>query len=130
VAVPVGPGLKAKQLDVVASKQHIRVGVKGQEPILDVSGEAGRGVQPKGGGGAGAGTHCGSKQCQQSAMLCSLCIGNSNGTTGVQAGSSRNGGSSITCWWWHLNSICSSAAITPPLCTMVPDCAAPHDKAV
>jgi hypothetical protein len=38
VAVPVGVGLKAKQLDVVASKQHIRVGVKGQEPILDVSG--------------------------------------------------------------------------------------------
>jgi hypothetical protein len=38
VAVPVGAGLKAKQLDVVASKQHIRVGVKGQVPILDVSG--------------------------------------------------------------------------------------------
>ncbi|KAF6253789.1 nuclear movement family protein [Scenedesmus sp. NREL 46B-D3] len=35
VAVPVGRGLKAKQLDVVCSKQHIRVGVKGQEPILD-----------------------------------------------------------------------------------------------
>ncbi|WIA40640.1 hypothetical protein OEZ86_013976 [Tetradesmus obliquus] len=35
VAVPVGKGLKAKQLDVVASKQHIRVGVTGQQPIID-----------------------------------------------------------------------------------------------
>lgn len=37
VSVPVGRGLKAKQLDVAIGKQHLRVGVKGQPPILDVS---------------------------------------------------------------------------------------------
>ena len=37
VNVPVGAGLKAKQLDVVIKKQHLTVGVKGQEPVIDVS---------------------------------------------------------------------------------------------
>lgn len=35
--VPVGAGIKAKQLVVVTKKQHLTVGVKGQEPIIDVS---------------------------------------------------------------------------------------------
>lgn len=37
VAVPVGRGVKAKQLDVVMKKQHLIVGIKGQEPVIDVS---------------------------------------------------------------------------------------------
>jgi hypothetical protein len=37
VAVPVGAGVKAKQLDVVVAKQRLRVGVKGAAPIIDVS---------------------------------------------------------------------------------------------
>lgn len=36
VTVPVGAGLKAKQLTVVMKKQHLTVGVNGQEPIIDV----------------------------------------------------------------------------------------------
>lgn len=36
VAVPVGKGLKGKQLDVVVTKTHIKVGVKGQEPVIEV----------------------------------------------------------------------------------------------
>lgn len=36
VLVPVGKGLKGKQLDVDVSRTHIRVGVKGQPPILEV----------------------------------------------------------------------------------------------
>jgi hypothetical protein len=37
VNVPVGGGVKAKQLDVAIAKQHLRVGVKGEAPIIDVS---------------------------------------------------------------------------------------------
>jgi hypothetical protein len=36
VLVPVGQGLKGKQLDVDVTRSHIRVGVKGQTPILEV----------------------------------------------------------------------------------------------
>eukprot|EP00878_Enallax_costatus_P004789 GHUV01005040.1.p1 GENE.GHUV01005040.1~~GHUV01005040.1.p1 ORF type:complete len:326 (+),score=97.63 GHUV01005040.1:124-1101(+) len=35
VNVPVGAGIKAKQLAVVIKKQHLTVGVKGQEPVID-----------------------------------------------------------------------------------------------
>lgn len=35
VSVPVPPGTKAKMLDVVIKKDHIKVGVKGQPPIID-----------------------------------------------------------------------------------------------
>ena len=35
--VPVPRGMKARQLDVIISKQHLRVGVKGEAPIIDVS---------------------------------------------------------------------------------------------
>lgn len=38
VTVPVPEGSKAKQLDVVIEKNYLRVGIKGQKPILDVSG--------------------------------------------------------------------------------------------
>ena len=37
VSVPVPSGVKAKMLDVVLKKDHLRVGVKGQTPIIDVS---------------------------------------------------------------------------------------------
>lgn len=36
-----GKGLKGKQLDVSVSKQHITVGVKGQEPVVQVSNDEG-----------------------------------------------------------------------------------------
>lgn len=36
VSVPVGKGLKGKQLDVIVTKSHIKVGVKGQEPVVEV----------------------------------------------------------------------------------------------
>lgn len=35
VTVPVPAGTRGKQLDVVLRKQHIKVGVKGQEPVLE-----------------------------------------------------------------------------------------------
>lgn len=35
VSVPVGKGLKGKQLDVIVTKSHIKVGVKGQEPVVE-----------------------------------------------------------------------------------------------
>jgi len=35
VLVPVPKGMKARQLDVIISKQHLRVGVKGEAPIID-----------------------------------------------------------------------------------------------
>lgn len=37
VSVPVPPGTKGRSMDVAISKQHLRVGIKGQAPILDVS---------------------------------------------------------------------------------------------
>jgi hypothetical protein len=37
VNIPVGAGVKARQLDVAIAKQHLRVGVKGEAPIIDVS---------------------------------------------------------------------------------------------
>jgi hypothetical protein len=37
VLVPVPKGIKAKQLNVTISKQHLTVGVKGEAPIVDVS---------------------------------------------------------------------------------------------
>merc|ERR1719487_2690553 len=35
VTVPVPAGTRGKQLDVVLRKQHIKVGVKGQEPVIE-----------------------------------------------------------------------------------------------
>jgi len=37
VSVPVPAGIKAKNLDIVIKKDHLKVGVKGQTPIIDVS---------------------------------------------------------------------------------------------
>ena len=37
VSVPVPAGTKAKMMDVVIKKDHIKVGLKGQPPIIDVS---------------------------------------------------------------------------------------------
>lgn len=36
VSVPVPPGTKAKMLDVVISKNKLKLGVKGQPPIIEV----------------------------------------------------------------------------------------------
>lgn len=36
VSVPVPSGTKSKMLDVLIKKNHVRVGVKGQTPIIDV----------------------------------------------------------------------------------------------
>ena len=38
VCVPVPPGTKGRALDVAIGKQSLRVGLKGQPPIIDVSG--------------------------------------------------------------------------------------------
>jgi len=50
VTVPVPAGTKGKMLDVVMDKQKLRVGLKGQAPILEVRGPApgGGGRQPAG----------------------------------------------------------------------------------
>ncbi len=40
VCVPVPAGTKAKGLDVIIKKDHLKVGVKGQTPILEVSPES------------------------------------------------------------------------------------------
>jgi hypothetical protein len=37
VVVPVPPGTKGRSLDVLIAKQRLRVGVKGQPAIVDVS---------------------------------------------------------------------------------------------
>jgi hypothetical protein len=39
VSIPVPSGTKAKMLDVVITKTKLKVGLKGQAPIIDVSGE-------------------------------------------------------------------------------------------
>jgi hypothetical protein len=38
VSVPVPAGIKARDLQVVIKKDYLKVGVKGQAPIIDVSG--------------------------------------------------------------------------------------------
>lgn len=38
MCVPVPPGTKGRALDVAIGKQSLRVGLKGQPPIIDVSG--------------------------------------------------------------------------------------------
>eukprot|EP00983_Pelagomonas_calceolata_P097216 1158220-Pelagomonas_calceolata.AAC.2 len=44
VSVPVPPGIRAKMMDVVISKTKLKVGVKGQPPIIEV-GTAARAVE-------------------------------------------------------------------------------------
>jgi hypothetical protein len=58
VLVPVGQGLKGKQLDVVVTKSHIKVGVKGQDPVIDVSGNLCVNDCRRKGGGSGCGCVC------------------------------------------------------------------------